>query len=238
MRELFRQVSDPRSAVRNHRLSALPVSIAAHVLVLTAVVVIPLLANDVLPAIRLSDVSWTPVTLPSPPPAPPVAVARAAAPSITDSAAAPTEAPSGIARETGIASTAELDVDAPRGGDTVPGVELGPGWNASVISEPPPPPRPATPIPARSLLRPPARILGVSPVYPELARQARIEGIVIIEAVIGTNGEVTDAHVLRSVPMLDQAALDAVRQWKYSPTLLNGVAVPVVMTVTVTFSLR
>ena len=57
----------------------------------------------------------------------------------------------------------------------------------------------------------------------------------IIEATIGADGQVTNARVLRSVPLLDQAALDAVRQWEYTPTLLNGVPVPVIMTVTVTF---
>ncbi len=55
----------------------------------------------------------------------------------------------------------------------------------------------------------------------------------ILEALIGVDGRVADAKVLRSVPLLDQAALDAVRQWEYTPTLLNGAPVPVVMTVTV-----
>jgi protein TonB len=55
--------------------------------------------------------------------------------------------------------------------------------------------------------------------------------------VIGIDGKVADAKVLRSIPLLDQAALAAVRQWEYTPTLLNGVPVPVIMTVTVTFNL-
>ncbi len=61
--------------------------------------------------------------------------------------------------------------------------------------------------------------------------------MVILEAVIGVDGKVTNAQVLRSIPLLDQAALDAVRQWQYTPTLLNGAPVPVIMTVTVTFTL-
>ena len=60
----------------------------------------------------------------------------------------------------------------------------------------------------------------------------------IIEATIGPNGKVQDARVLRSIPLLDQAALDAVSQWEYSPTLLNGVPVPVIMTVTVNFTFQ
>ena len=64
-----------------------------------------------------------------------------------------------------------------------------------------------------------------------------MEGVVILEAAIGANGKVQEARVLRSIPLLDQAAIDAVRQWEFTPTLLNGVAVPVVMTVSVGFTL-
>ena len=77
----------------------------------------------------------------------------------------------------------------------------------------------------------------VAPVYPPIAQSARVQGVVIIEAMIGPNGKVQDARVLRSIPLLDQAALDAVRQWEFTPTLLNGVPVPVIMTVTVQFTL-
>jgi protein TonB len=64
------------------------------------------------------------------------------------------------------------------------------------------------------------------------------DGIVILEAVIAENGTVRDVRVLRSIPLLDQAAVDAVRQWQFTPTLLNGQPVPIVMTVTVNFQLR
>ena len=81
------------------------------------------------------------------------------------------------------------------------------------------------------------KLRGADPVYPPIARTANIQGIVIIEATIDTDGRVVNARILRSIPLLDQAALDAVRSWEYTPTTLNGVAVPVVMTVTVTFVL-
>ena len=64
---------------------------------------------------------------------------------------------------------------------------------------------------------------NVNPVYPPIAQSARVQGIVIIEATIGPDGRVKDAKVLRSIPLLDQAALDAVKQWQFTPTLLNGV---------------
>jgi len=64
-------------------------------------------------------------------------------------------------------------------------------------------------------------------------QSARVQGIVIVEATIGVDGRVQDARVLRSIPLLDAAAVEAVKQWEYTPTLLNGVPVPVIMTVTV-----
>ena len=64
-----------------------------------------------------------------------------------------------------------------------------------------------------------------------------MQGVVIIEVTLDTEGSVADTRVLRSIAMLDDAALEAVRQWKFTPTLLNGVPVPVIMTVTVAFTL-
>ena len=78
----------------------------------------------------------------------------------------------------------------------------------------------------------------VRPVYPADAQSRKIQGIVIIEATIGADGRVRDTRVLRSVAMLDEAALAAVRQWKYAPTLLDGKPVAVIMTVTVNFRLQ
>jgi TonB family protein len=87
-------------------------------------------------------------------------------------------------------------------------------------------------------IRVPARVGFAEPVYPPTARAAGIQGVVIVELLIGTDGAVSNARVLRSIPLLDQAALDAVRQWRYEPTLLNGVPKPVIMTATVNFSLQ
>jgi protein TonB len=84
----------------------------------------------------------------------------------------------------------------------------------------------------------PEKTVNVPPVYPELARITKIEGIVILETVIDASGSVTSARVLRGHPMLDQAALDAVQRWKFAPARLNDEAIPVVMTVTVRFTLR
>jgi TonB family protein len=85
-------------------------------------------------------------------------------------------------------------------------------------------------------IKAPTKIKDVKPVYPAIAQSARVAGAVTIEATIGPDGKVADAKVVRSIPLLDQAALDAVRQWEYTPTLLNGVPVPVLVTVTINFT--
>jgi TonB family protein len=84
---------------------------------------------------------------------------------------------------------------------------------------------------------PPRKIKDVAPEYPPIAHEARVQGVVIMEARVDEQGNVSDVRVLRSIPLLDQAATDAVKQWQYTPTTLNGVAVPVIMTMTVNFSL-
>jgi protein TonB len=86
-------------------------------------------------------------------------------------------------------------------------------------------------------VRPPMQTKRVAPIYPEVAKVARVQGVVIIELTLDETGHASDARILRSIPLLDQAALDAVRQWEYTPTLLNGVPVSIVMTVTVQFTL-
>jgi len=86
-------------------------------------------------------------------------------------------------------------------------------------------------------IKPPVKTRDVAPIYPSIAQSARVQGVVIIEATIGPDGTVQNARVLRSIPLLDNAALDAVRQWVFTPTLLNGSPVPVIMTVTVNFQL-
>jgi TonB family protein len=128
----------------------------------------------------------------------------------------------------------------------------------AAIPPPPPPPPPAKAASAASAvagakdaadpwypdgitrvgsgIQPPRKVVDVRAVYPQEALDANVQGVVIIEVVIGTDGKVTQARVLRSIPMLDQAALDAVKQWEFTPTVVNGMLKTVVMTVTVNFT--
>jgi TonB family protein len=85
-------------------------------------------------------------------------------------------------------------------------------------------------------IKPPIKTRDVKPVYPETAKQNHVQGVVIVEALIGADGKVSAARILRSIPELDDAALDAVRQWEFTPTLMNGAPVPLLMTVTINFT--
>jgi len=155
---------------------------------------------------------------------------------MTNPNAAPVEAPKEILPETGITGGGEGVPGGVEGG--VPGGVVGGVVGGLPEAPPPPPPPPQQPVRVGGNIKPPQKIKNVAPVYPPIAQSARVQGVVIIEATIGPNGRVTDARVLRSIPLLDQAALDAVRQWEFTPTLLNGVPVPVIMTVTVNFTLQ
>jgi protein TonB len=84
----------------------------------------------------------------------------------------------------------------------------------------------------------PKLIKRVDPVYPEAARKAGIQGIVLLEATTDELGNVVKVRVLQSVPELDQAAVDALKQWKYEPMIIEGKAKGVVFTVTVKFALK
>ena len=130
------------------------------------------------------------------------------------------------------------------GADWVPGLSIPIGrapegvLGAPVAALAAPPPAVVKPVPVGGNVREPRRITYVPPVYPVIAQTAKVEGIVILEAIIDATGAVRDIRVLRSIPLLDRAAIDAVSRWRYLPTQLNGMAVPVIMTVSVRFNLR
>jgi TonB family protein len=84
----------------------------------------------------------------------------------------------------------------------------------------------------------PAKVFSVAPIYPPLAKTARTEGVVELELTVGANGSVESVSVIKGVPLITEAAITAVRQWKYAPTVVNGTAVPVKMTTKVNFSLN
>jgi TonB family protein len=113
------------------------------------------------------------------------------------------------------------------------------GLPAGAPPPPPPPPRPrkADPVRVGANVQESKILRKVDPVYPELAKRARVAQMVTLEVIVDEEGNVTSVNVKKGHPLLDQAATDAVKQWKYSPTLLNGYPVPVITTVTVIFKL-
>ena len=94
-----------------------------------------------------------------------------------------------------------------------------------------------TPIRVGGNVKAPVKVTDVKPVYPPDAMTARVQGVVIIETIVGPDGSIENARVLRPVPMLSDAALAAASQWRFTPTELNGTPVAVMLTVTVNFTL-
>ena len=234
-RDLFGDVTDPSITVGTRKWYSVPLSFAAHTVALGALVVAPLVATGALP---LPDNGPLVINLAPPPlPSPPPVRRQAPGPPPVNRNAAPTVAPDRIAPEIELPEAIEA-ASPDLGLDGVFGSIDG---SAAAIAPPPPKvePVPDKPIPVGGVIRAPQRLSYVAPEYPAIALSARVRGLVIIQAVIDTSGRVQEARVLRSdSPLLNDSALVAVRQWVYSPTLLNGVPVSVVMTVTVSFEMR
>ena len=237
-REMFGDVVDPSIKLGSQKWYTVPLSIIAHVVLFAAVIIIPLMATDVLPTPPyLLAFVGAPPTPPPPPPPPPSAAPPPKTPTpVANPNAAPIEAPKQIIPETPSVGVSEGVPGGVEGG--VPGGVMGGVVGGLPEAPPPPPPPPQAPVRVGGAIKQPTKLKNVPPVYPPIAQSARVQGVVIIEATIGADGKVKDAKVLRSIPLLDQAALDAVKQWVFTPTLLNNVPVPVIMTVTVNFTLQ
>ncbi len=220
------------------------ISLILHTALVLTVGVLPLLFYDALPsqeALKAFFVAPLEVAPPPPPPPPPAAVARAVvrpAPKIDIQPprgfVAPIEVPNEIKPEEALDLGSE--------GGVVGGVEGGvPGGVVGGIVGGLPtgaPPPPARVVRIGGQIKSPRRIRDVPPVYPDLAVQSRIAALVILEAEVDVRGVVRNVKVLKGHPLFDDAALDAVRQWRYQPLLLNGEPTAFILTVTVSFALR
>jgi periplasmic protein TonB len=217
------------------RTWTLVVSVCAHAVAIGAVIVAPIFATTDLPDPR------RPLTfeaiIPIETPVVPVAPRPQTTPQATATQTIPIIEPIDLSPDTPPAPPSPpLDIVAD-GGTGVPTNGFLPAGDP-VIAPPPPPPARKEPMPVGGVIRPPARVTYVQPVYPPLAIAARKEGIVILQAVIDERGKVREVKVLSSIPLLDDAAVRAVSQWTFTPTLLNGMPVAVSMTVTVGFQLQ
>lgn len=230
---MFQDVVSPQSGSHGNWYT-LPLSLLAHGAIVAVLLVAPLIATDVLPAPRQLLTYTMPGIVPIVPSLP-VPIRRSTPVAATANVAAvPLVAPETISAESGIVFDQSTLETTP-----IEGLVTMVGSPALVETPPPPPaPKPVEPVRPGGNIKPPTRVKYVAPVYPEMARANRVQGVVIVEAIIGTDGRVENLRVLRSHPLLDAAAVAAVRAWEYTPTLLNGKPTPVIMTVTVQFNLN
>jgi protein TonB len=226
-----------------------PASFLIHAAGLSAAILTPVLRSDRLPAQAAATkaffVAPAQLTPPPPPPAPaapratarrpharsaslevlapvaPAAIPEAITPDSVRAAITPEEA--GVAEEGAAGGVA--------GG--VPGGVVG-----GVIGGIPAAPAPIDPIRVGGGIKEPAKLKHVSPVYPDIAVRANVHGNVVLECTVSPLGRVTSVTIVKGIPLLDKAAIEAVKQWVYTPTLKDGIPVPVILTVTVQFGLK
>jgi periplasmic protein TonB len=223
------------------RAFTLPLSLAAHITVIGGLVLFTLVRSETLPdptnsAIRAFFVE--PAAPPPPPPPPPKAAA------VVTKANPATAAPTVFTAPVAVPDRVEADAGSDLGvsGGVPEGVDGGvPGGVAGgIVGGLPDVPAPPSPTVVRigGDVREPRKLKQVNPEYPPVARAAHIEGIVVLECLIDADGHVKNVQVLRAPPVLADAAVEAVRQWVYAPTLVNGIPSQALMTVTVRFELH
>ena len=214
---------------------------------LAVLILIPLIYTEALPKAMLTTLLVAPPPPPPPPPPPAATPVKVVKPVARLIQAGKLMAPRAIPKEVAMIKEQELPPDVSAGAAIggvpggVPGGQAG-GVLGGIIggtgSNMPPPPK-ETPkrIRVGGQVQQARLIQKITPLYPPLAKQARISGTVRLQAVIAKDGSIQELQVLAGHPLLVQAALEAVRQWRYQPTLLNGEPVEVVTTIDVVFTL-
>ena len=246
--ELFGGVTSRVSSATSGRTrsSIVAVSIGVHIIVFLTASFLSLSSPGALPTPRVAlafveppTVKMMDIPLSAPAPARPVTASDAVVsslPTVEDPNLPPVIAPTGITPPTGLEgppmASRPADIAVIEGNSNA-----GMFGRGLRVDEPPVPPAPA-PVRLHSGMKEPQKVFNVEPAYPVLAQSARVQGVVILEAVIDRTGKVESVQVLRSIPLLDQAAVTAVRQWRYRPATVNESPVPVIVTVTVKFELE
>jgi protein TonB len=250
---------ESRSSVRRKNPLTLVVSVVTHGSLIAALILIPLFQEQLLPHIAIFEPLPPPVARTS-------AVELVRTQQQSAPAQAPAPAPTALLAPIAIPDTIPRIVDQPNAGEAgfmpggpgtvgigIPGIVAFGDPNGTVATPPPAPPAPPPAPPKAPDVAPaptaPVRRGGelmksslvhqVTPVYPPLAIKTRTEGAVMIEAVITRQGTIDPARVrvLKGHILLDQAAVDAVLQWRYKPTTLNGEAVEILTTIAINFTL-
>jgi protein TonB len=221
-------------ANRTNKPWTVALSAIIQFVIIGILILIPLIYTEALPKGMLSTFLVAPAP-PPPPPPPPAAPVKVVRPRIIQPQrmVAPTVIPKKIA----IIKEAAPDVNMGQASVGVVGGTGPLGGVGPVIA--PPPPKPVTParirvggnVQAASLVR------KVQPIYPQIARTAHVSGTVVLHAIIAKDGTIQELQYVSGPPLLMRAAMDAVREWRYKPTLLNGEPVEVDTTISVVFSL-
>jgi periplasmic protein TonB len=230
------------SKTGNWKRATLPIAYIFEVIVVGVLILVPLIYTQALPKAQLMTFLAAPPPPPPPPPpaAPPPKIIVHQV-SMKDLMKAPTVIPKTIekVREQPTPQESVGVVGGVPGG--VPGGQVGGVMGGMIGSAPPPPPPPKATTPKRirigGQVEQAKRIFAPTPEYPPLAKMARIQGTVRLQAVISKEGTVQNLTVMSGHPLLVKSALDAVKQWRYQPTLLNGEPVEVVTEIDVVFTL-
>jgi len=208
------------------------VSFAMQMLLLGVLVLIPLIYTEALPKAQMMTFIAAPPPPPPPPPPPavaPVKVVHVETEIVNNQLRAPTKIPKKVemVKEDEAPPQMAGVVGGVAGG--VPGGAMG-GVLGGIVGSSLPPPKvaaPQKPLRVSSGVVAGNKISGPNPVYPAIAKTARIQGKVVLQATISKAGTIEGLHAVSGPPMLYQSALDAVKQWRYRPYILNGEAVPV-----------
>jgi len=212
------------------------VSALVQVVIVGVLVLIPLIYTQALPKAFLTTLLVAP---PPPPPPPPPVQALVKAPVVKLLQGTKLVAPRAIPQNVSVIREEAPPPDLTAQQNSVFGGIAG----GNIIGVPavaaPPPPKPTGPVRIKQggNVVAASQIVKTNPVYPTLAKQARIQGAVVLHAIIDKDGNVSELQVISGHPLLVQAAIDAVKQWRYKPTLLNGDPVEVDTTITVNFTM-
>jgi protein TonB len=233
----------------NWKRATLPIAYICEGILVGLFVLVPLIYTEALPSAQLMTFLAAPPP-PPPPPPPPAAPAPRIVKRVTmaDVMKAPTVIPKTIARPdaatpppsaaVGVVGGIPGGVPGGQFGGALGGV-IGAVMTSAAAPPPPPPPKAATPkrIRVGGQVESARLIFQPKPEYPPLAKMARIQGTVRLEAIISKDGTIQDLKVVSGHPLLVKSALEAVQRWRYQPTLLNGEPVEVVTEVDVNFTL-
>jgi periplasmic protein TonB len=228
---MFEQVNTDKT----HKSWTVTLSLLVQFGILIVLILIPLIYTEALPKELTSMFLVAPA--PPPPPPPPAAIVKTVRPKFI----APQRmvAPTMIPKKVEIVKDEAPDLGAAGGFGVAGGVAGGVLGGIITSGGPPPPPRPPTPtrITIGGNVQQAKAIDRVQPQYPAIAKAAHVQGTVVLHAIIAKDGTVQQLQLMSGPPLLVNAAMEAVRQWRYQPTLLNGEPVEVDTTIQVVFSL-